>query len=781
VKNLIHEIHRRSIWQVLGIYLAASWMVLQVVEVVTGTAGLPDWTPGMAFVLLLIGLPIVAGTAFVQGGMPGRSESGSDAPEDDAGSEGPPEKGLHDEGPATHRVDPALEFSTITPIRGMLTWRNAILGGIGAFALLGFTLVAYFVLWTTGLGPQGSLVAQGVFEEGERIVLADFEDDTGVGLGDVTTDAIRVDLQESTVIHLAAPAYVGAVLERMGRSSDDVFTAGLARELAQREGLKAVIQGEVSAVGSGYLLTASLVAAETGDVLRAFRVPVSSEDDLLAGIDKLSQDIREKAGESLRDIRAGRPLEEVTTSSLEALRLLSTSEQLRLSGQEIESIPLLERALELDPQFAMAWRALSVVMWNTGTDGQRMEEAGTRAFELRERLTDREGMLADAWYRFAVERDPEAALSAYARMLERYPDDETALNNTGVHAIQLGRWSAALEPLERATQLPTPTDNSLGNLTFVQWALGQKEAAWATLARQESLYPEGLALRYRHWLLGGERRFEEAIEMARRELATILGETTVQVQGRRDLAAYHLGLGRYGEALEILEDAQRIAEERGTPELHVGSSALLRVWTAWVLEGDRAAAEALDEALPVEMHDELTLVNAGGFILAAMVMGDRAEEAESVFRAWEAGIPTERRGMVHRQLGTLLAAWSARVEGDAEEAARQFDILFSEVQACGDFCYFWAERARLAEELGDDERAIDFYERHLNNTPLFWTTLMTPWDPVAYERLGALYAERGDAELARARLETLVATFENGDGPYVAFVERARAKLDELR
>ncbi len=397
MSNLIQEIHRRSLWQVLGIYLAASWVVLQVVEVVTGTVGLPDWTPGMAFVLLLIGLPIVMATAFLQEGMPGRDSTdrgedvfGADANAGDDADARPtpaagPRRGIT-AAPA-HRLDPAVEFSTITPIRGLFTWRNAVLGGVGAFALLGFTLVAYFVLWTTGLGPQGSLVAQGVFEEGERVVLADFEDDTGAGLGDVTTDAIRVDLQESTVINVAAPAYVNAVLARMGRSPDEEFTGTAARELAQREGLKAIIQGEVSAVGSGYLLTASLVAAETGDVLRAFRVPVSSEDDLLEGIDKLSQDIREKAGESLRDIRSGRPLEDVTTSSLEALRLLSSSEELRLSGQEIEAIPLLERALELDPEFAMAWRALSVIMWNTGTDGRRMEEASTRAFELRERLT----------------------------------------------------------------------------------------------------------------------------------------------------------------------------------------------------------------------------------------------------------------------------------------------------------------------------------------------------------------------------------------------------------
>ena len=778
MNHLIHEIHRRSMWQVLGIYLAASWMVLQVVEVVTGTAGLPDWTPGMALVLLLIGLPIVLGTAFVQGGMPGRSVGSgeaesvqSDAPESPVAFETEPRR----------QVDPALEFSTFTPMRGVLTWRNAIMGGIGAFALLGFTLVAYFVLWTTGLGPQGSLVAQGVFEEGERIVLADFEDDTGAGLGDVTTDAIRVDLQESTVINLAAPAYVGSVLQRMGRSADEEFTAALARELAQREGLKAIIQGEVSAVGSGYLLTASLVAAESGDVLKAFRVPVSSEDELLTSIDKLSQDIREKSGESLREIRSGRPLEQATTASLEALRLLSSANDLRDSGAPIEAVPLLERAVEIDPEFAMAWRALSVVMWNTGTDGARMIEASTRAFELRERLTDREAGLAEAWFRFAVEGDPEGAISAYQRLLERYPEEETALNNVGVHSIQLGRWSDALQPLESATGLASPNDNSISNLLFVQWALGQREAAWATLEREEALAPEGLAMRNRHWLLAGEGRWEDAIEMGRRELATKLGDAGVQVQVRVDLAAYHLGLGRYADAIDLLGDAERMAGERGNIDLHLSSSALLRPWVDWVLRGDAAARVALDEVLPDGEYDEITLTNFQGFILASMVMGGRADDAQAVFARWESALPSQRRGAWHRQLQTVLRAWMARVEGDAEEAAHQWDILTEEVVTCGEMCPWWGERGRIADELGDADTAILYYERHLNNTPLTWANFMTPWTPVVLERLGALYAERGEAALARARLETLVATYEGGDGPFLPFVERARAKLADLQ
>lgn len=151
IRELIHEIHRRSIWQVVGIFIAGSWAVLQVVEVLTETAGLPDWTPSMALVLLLIGLPICVATAFVQEGMPGKEES-PPRPTEDAAQE-----------------------------RGWLTWRNAILGGVGAMALLGLSIMAYFVMWSTGIGPVGNLQAQGLIEEGEPVLLADFSNTTDDG------------------------------------------------------------------------------------------------------------------------------------------------------------------------------------------------------------------------------------------------------------------------------------------------------------------------------------------------------------------------------------------------------------------------------------------------------------------------------------------------------------------------------------------------------------------------------------------------------------------------
>ncbi|MGD8322624.1 MAG: hypothetical protein PVJ02_19390, partial [Gemmatimonadota bacterium] len=342
LKQLIQEIHRRSLWQVLGIFLAASWGVIEAVDLLTQQVGLPDWTPTMALVLLLIGLPIVLATAVVQEGMPGaegRGGSGGGDGSDGAAAAG----GGASIGGQTGGVDApddpepvnlaagtgSLDRPSTRPsqTKRFLTWKNAILGGVGAFTLLGFSLFAYFVMWASGIGPVGNLVAQGVIDEGDRVILAEFSDATGEGLGSVVTEALRVDLGEASVLDLVEHADLGPVLGRMQVEPGTPLTADLALEAAQREGIKAVIDGEVAAVGTGYLVTASIRSAADGRTIASFRSAASGPDEIIASIDKLSQDIREKSGESLRTIRSGEPLDQVTTTSLEALRLYAEADR----------------------------------------------------------------------------------------------------------------------------------------------------------------------------------------------------------------------------------------------------------------------------------------------------------------------------------------------------------------------------------------------------------------------------------------------------------------------
>ncbi len=397
VRNLVHEIHRRSLWQVLGVYALASWAVLQVVDTFTSALGLPAWLPPVSLGVLLVLLPVVMATAFVQEGDAGSRRRGtfwlvlviyvvaayagyvligliatwiglpawfpplagvlliallpvvigtalvSDAREDEPGP------------------TPSAESLKSEGLQSILTWRNVLLTAAGAFVVLGVLSGGYVAMWAMGVGPVGSLVAKGVLEAREPIILADFEDQAGDSLlALAATEALRTDLSRSSVVRVVESDYVVRALERMERDPTLPLSFEVAREVALREGLKAVIAGEVTAIGGRFVLSSRIVAAESGEVFWAHRESADSAD-IIEGIDRLSNRLRERVGESLVSIRAGQPLERVTTSSLEALRKYSQGvKAIEGDADRQRGAALLREAVALDSTFAMAYRKLVV-------------------------------------------------------------------------------------------------------------------------------------------------------------------------------------------------------------------------------------------------------------------------------------------------------------------------------------------------------------------------------------------------------------------------------------
>jgi len=790
-KRVVRELHRRSVWQVLGVFLAASWGVVEAVDLLTHQVGLPDWTPTMAVVLLLLGLPVVLATAIVQEGMPGQENDGSDpgprtatgaSPSEPGSSERP--QGLADPAPgpaaAPSPVPSAREKPSAT--RRLFTWRNALLGGLGAFTLLGISLFTYFLLWTSGMGPMGNLVAQGVFEEGEQVVMADFGDATGANLAEVVTEAIRVDLSDSPVIRLVPPTYVAQGLARMGRPTDIPFTPALARELALRDGLKAVIQGEVAPVGRGYLLTASVVAAESGRILKAFRVPVASDDELLAGIDKLSQEIREKSGESLRSIRRGAGLEEATTASLDALRLYTQAVKAFNEDRQLEAVPLLEEALELDPEFAMAWRKLSVIYSNEGLEPERMREASRRAYELRRRLTDREAGLAEAWYHNIVEDNPEAAIEAYERLLDRYPDDGTALNNIAVRYLLLGRWDESEAPLRRNVTDGPATASGYLNFIQVLWNVGKADEAWAWQDSLAGAFPEASVARAAHqFLLAGEQRWAEAHGVAEALWRDAPRGGNQHIFSLADMAGYDLARGRHGEARDHLDSALREATEARALVPYLQGPAFLEVSAALALRGQAAARSTLAQIDATLSFDSISPRHAMRAAVAQWhgLAGD-APRAERIFATWEEAFSTEERGREFRYQRELQRASVSWGRGDWDEAVSTFERLHRELRPCASRCILMPEWGVALDEAGRDEEALEVYRMALADTELRWHAYRTMWIAPVLERMGRIHEARSESDEARAAYERIVEQFGEGDGPFAAFVERARARLAAL-
>jgi eukaryotic-like serine/threonine-protein kinase len=774
LKHLILEAHRRSLWQVLGVYLFASWVTLQVVSELTRTAGLPEWVPPFALVLLLVGLPIVLATAFVQEGAPGQGGSGAPAatapepvPFAAAGPGAPP--------PAPGGPLEAPPSDSRTFLQRHLTWKRALVTGVGAFGLLGLLTAIYLVSWATGIGPVGSLVAQGALEEGDRLLIADFSTTmVDAGLGSVVTDALRIDLLEAPVLRVVEPSDIQEVLGRMQRAADGPLTPELAREVALRDGIKAILEGEIAQAGAGYVLTATLRGAETGRSLAGFRETARNADEVIPAIDRLSRRIRERAGESLRSIHAGERLESVTTSSLAALQRYSDAIRAFERADDRRTIALLEEALELDPEFAMAWRQLAVVLGNTNADHERALHAATRAYELRSRLGERERQLAVARYHSEVTGDRHAMQEAYRRVLELEPDNRQALNNLAISYQGLGDLRSASELLERAIRGPGVSSTAFGNLIAVRLAQGRFHDALAVADDFSARYPQNFTLPlFRAWvyLALGE------LDVARTELEPLLTDAgapaAARVHAHDRMARLAMWEGRAREAREHFEAAERMAEAGGS--LHLNRVLISALFDITVGDPGRGVARLRDAE---RMAGALPAPNRWYFVQAtAWGMASRPDEAEAVIRRFHEEVDPAIRLQV-QWFVDLAAAIVPLHRGDTEEALKKLEDLRAE-RSCA-HCFAartgWAlrESGRLREAAAEWEDALTWSD--LSHPPE-WHTFMQLW---TLQRLPALYEELGETDRAIEHYRRLAEMWADADPELQPRVRHARERIAAL-
>ena len=247
-----------------------------------------------------------------------------------------------------------------------VSWQRAWKGGGIAVATFVLGLGAFMTARAYGIGPMGSLIAKGAPAANEKLILTDFKSPASdTALGTTITEALRADLAQSRSMRVLSRANVRDVLRLMRRPNDTPVDLSLAREVATRDGIKAIVDGEVVQLGSGYVVAARLLTTQTGEELGAFRETASNPDDLLSAVERLSRALRERIGESFKDIRAAAPLERVTTSNVEALKLyVRGMRAIEERNDFATGAPLLEEAIRLDTGFAMAYRKYAVSLNN---------------------------------------------------------------------------------------------------------------------------------------------------------------------------------------------------------------------------------------------------------------------------------------------------------------------------------------------------------------------------------------------------------------------------------
>ena len=321
--------------------------------------------------------------------------------------------------------------------------------------------------------------------EKDSILLVDFVNTTGDAVFDGTLKkALAVDLQQSPFLNVVPEQKVQQTLKFMGRPPDVRMTADIGREICQRNAIKAMLTGSIAQLGSQYLITLEAINASTGDSLAQTQQPAPSKDGVLKALGEAATKLRRELGESLASVEQfDKRLDEATTSSLEALKAYTLGDELHSKLEDIGSIPFYQRAIELDPNFALAHLRLGVVAGNTGQLGSATKEV-SKAFELRARTSEYERLYITAFYYFNV-GEVDKSIQAWELMKQTYPRDEVSRINLAVDYQSLGQYEKSIENCLAAISLEPDTLNCylVGSASYR--SLGALDNADALLAQAQ--------------------------------------------------------------------------------------------------------------------------------------------------------------------------------------------------------------------------------------------------------------------------------------------------------
>jgi serine/threonine protein kinase/predicted Zn-dependent protease len=301
--------------------------------------------------------------------------------------------------------------------------------------------------------------------EKDSILIADFVNTTGDAVFDGTLkQGLAVQLTQSPFLNLFPDARVRQTLRLMGRSPDDRVTKEVAREICQRQGLKAFLAGSISNLGNNYVITLEAVNGQSGEEIASEQVQAESKEQVLKALSQATSKLREKLGESLGSLKKfDAPLEEATTSSLEALKSYSLGVEQSLSGKWLQAIPFYKRAIELDPNFALAYIGLAIVYGNTYQPGLSAENAA-RAFSLKDRVSEYEKLRISSFYYAQVTGEVDKAIEVQELMKQTYPRDHRGPGNLSDRYLRIGQFEKAIPEAREALRLNANTVAWYANL-----------------------------------------------------------------------------------------------------------------------------------------------------------------------------------------------------------------------------------------------------------------------------------------------------------------------------
>jgi eukaryotic-like serine/threonine-protein kinase len=398
----------------------------------------------------------------------------------------------------------------------------------------------------------------------DTILVADFVNTTGDPVFDETLkQALSAQLRQSPFLDILSEDRVHDALQFMDKSPEERVTREIAREICERQGIKAMLIGSISGVGNHYVISLEALNAKTGDTIAADQADAEGKDQVLKSLGTASSRLREKLGETLSSIQKfDAPIEQVTTSSLDALRYYSLGLEQHSNGQYAKAIPFYERAVELDPRFAIAFARMATC-YNFTKQYESARAASSKAYEYRDRASEREKLYVSWNYYGAVTGEIDKAADALEVWKRTYPRDWEPHNLLAVRYTLTGPFDKAVEEASEATRLNPKEAKAHANLAIAFIGLNRFDEARQVLqnALGQKLDTDAMHLHLYHlaFIRGDAAGAKEQLDWATSKYNGYLSESW-QAQA----AEFH---GQVAQANQLSQQAAAWAERNNSKEI----------------------------------------------------------------------------------------------------------------------------------------------------------------------------------------------------------------------
>jgi eukaryotic-like serine/threonine-protein kinase len=621
----------------------------------------------------------------------------------------------------------------------------------------------------------------------DTIVLADFANSTGDAVFDDTLrTALGVSLRQSPFLNVLSDSEVARWLKLMTRPADTRLTPEIARDLCLRAGSKAYLAGAIGSLGNKYVLELKAVECQKGNTLAEDQVTAASREKVLDALGEAATGLRGQLGESLATVqRFDVPLEQATTSSLEALQAYSLGHKAASEKGSAQSLPYDQRAIELDPNFAMGYAAVGIHYFNLG-EPARASEYLTKAFQLREHASERERLKITANYYSSVTGELDKAARTYQETMASYPRDIAAYNNLGIVFAAQGRYEQAEEVTRQGIRISLDQVTLYENLADYLIALQRFDEARQIVHENQARKPDNYIFPAALYTLGFLASDSKAMAEQQQWFASKPEYENFGLGLAAESEAFAGQLGKARELTRRALDSAIRADRKETGAIWLAIAAQTEAAYGFVGEARRSAAEALQLAPAsqgVEAETALAFALAGDTAQAeslAQGLGKRFPLDTQVQSLW---LPTIQAQLAlnHRNPALALKLLQAALQ------PAEFGVITFAADVSGSCLYSVHLRGQAYLTAGQGRAAVAEFQKILDHNGIVrncWTGALAHLGKARANVLESKAAQGADADAARVRAITAYKEFltlwKDAD-PDIPIVKEAQAEYSRLQ